>query len=203
MARDHAMSAKKETFAGLDRSVDEFRRWVLSDWKSPTTRALLAEFFVRCITSTDSESAEDWNYVDIEWADGTTLEVKCSAYLQPKREGKLVQTPPRFDIGKKIWAWSNRKGDWLPEPDEPRRWADIYVLCLEKETDPDSYNPLDLSQWEAFVIPTSRLDENFPDQKTVSVKRLLQEGFQPVGFDRLGPEIERIRQTVTANTAKN
>ena len=29
--------------------------------------------------STDSESAEDRNYVDIEWADGTTVEVKCDA----------------------------------------------------------------------------------------------------------------------------
>ena len=44
------MSANHETFAGLDRTVDEFRRWVLSDWKSPTTRALLSEYFVRCIT---------------------------------------------------------------------------------------------------------------------------------------------------------
>ena len=120
-----------------------------------------------------------------------------------QREGKLVRTSPSFDIGKKIWAWSNRKGDWLPEPDEPRRWADIYVLCLEKETDPGSYNPLDLSQWKAFVIPTSRLDEEFPDQKTVSVSRLLQEGFQPVGFDRLGHKIERVRQLVTASSAKS
>ena len=134
----------------------------------------LQEYFVRCITSTDSGLAEDWNYVDIEWADGTTVEVKCSAHLQPKREGKLVRMPPSFYIGKKIWAYSNRKGDWLPKPDEPKRWADIYVLCLEKETDPDSYNPLDLSQWEAFVIPTSKLDKEFPDQKTVSVSRLLQ-----------------------------
>lgn len=176
---------------------------MLSDRKSPTTRALPAEFFVRCIMSTDSESAEDWNFVDIEWADGTTVEVKCSAYLQPKREGNLVRTSPRFDNGKKIGAWSNRKGDWLPGPDRPRRWADIYVLCLDKETDPGSYNPLDLSQREAFAIPTSRLDKNFPDQKTVSVNRLMQEGFHSMGFDRLDPEIERIRQIATVSTAKN
>ena len=48
--------------------------------------------------STDGESAEDRNDVEIEWADGTTVEVKCPAYLQPKREGKLVRMPPRFDI---------------------------------------------------------------------------------------------------------
>ncbi len=196
------MSANQERFTGLDRSVDEFRRWVLSDWKSPTTRALLAEYFVRCATSTDSKLAKDWNYVDIELADGTTIEVKCSARLQPQRDEKLVRRPPRFDIGKKKCAWSCRECAWLPEPDEPRRWADIYVLCLEKGTDRDSYNPLDLSQWEVFVIPTSRLDEKFPDQKTVSVSRLLQEGFEPVGFDRLGSKIEQVRQVVAASSAK-
>ncbi|MDE0112076.1 MAG: hypothetical protein OXN84_07320 [Albidovulum sp.] len=89
----------------------------------------------------------------------------------------------------------------MRQPDEPRRWADIYVLCLEKETDPDSINPLDLSQWEYFVIPASRLDNEFPDRKTVSVDRLLREGFRPVGFDRLHSKIERVRQFVTANSA--
>ena len=196
------MSADQERFASLDRSVDEFRRWVLSDWKSPTIRGLLAEYFVRCATSTDSESAKDWNYVDIELADSTTIEVKCSAYLQPQGDEGLVRMSPRFNIGKKIWAWSNRGWNWLPKPDEPKRWADIYVLCLQKEKDPDVYKALDLSQWEAFVIPTSRLDEKFPDQKTVSVSRLLQEGFQPVGFDRLGSEIEQVRQVVTASSAR-
>ncbi|MDE0303566.1 MAG: hypothetical protein OXI87_01590 [Albidovulum sp.] len=104
---------------------------MLSNWKSPITRALLAEHFVRCATSTDGESAENWNYVDIELADSTTVEIKCSDHLQPNREGELVRTLPRFDVGKKIQGWSNRKGDWLRQPDEPRQWADIYVFCLE------------------------------------------------------------------------
>ena len=42
------MKIKHDEFVGLNRSVDEFRRWVLSDWNSPTTRALLAEYYVRC-----------------------------------------------------------------------------------------------------------------------------------------------------------
>ena len=139
--------------------------------------------------------------MDIKLGDGTTVEIKCSAHLQPKREGKLEPMPPKFDISKKTWAWSNRRGDWLPQPVAPVRWADIYVLCLEKETDPDSYNPLDLSQWEYFVIPTFRLNEEFPDQKTVPLCRLLQKRFRSVGFDRLRPEIERVRQLVPASSA--
>ncbi len=47
------MNMNQDEFVGLNRSVGEFRRWVLSDWKSPTTRALLAEYYVRCALGCD------------------------------------------------------------------------------------------------------------------------------------------------------
>ena len=191
---DHAMSRTNERFVGLDRSVDEFRRWALSDWRSPTTRGMLAEYFVRCATATDGRPAGDWNYVDIECSDGMTIEVKCSARLQPGKGGELVRRNPSFSIRQMTGAWSNREWAWLPKPDKPRRWADVYVLCLENETDPLKYDPLDLSQWEFFVIPTFRLDEKFGNQKSVSVSRLQQEDFRTVKFDILKSEIDRNRQ---------
>ncbi|MDE0046939.1 MAG: hypothetical protein OXU19_13940 [bacterium] len=178
-----------ETFVGIDRSVDNFRRWVLSDWKSPTTRALLAEYYVRIATGTDSEGADDFNYVDIVLEDGSTIEVKATALLQPARNNKLERSSAKFAIGKKSWAWDDRSWDWLPSPDAPKRWADCYVLCLENMDDPTRYDPLDLAQWEFFVIPTFTIDEVFGDQKSVTVGRLKQEGFCSVGFVDLAEEI--------------
>ena len=83
------MKANLDEIAGLDRSVDEFRRWVLSDWKSPTTRALLAEFYVRCALGLDSELARDWEHVDIILGSGRKIEIKASAHLQPGKGGVL------------------------------------------------------------------------------------------------------------------
>ncbi len=185
------MNRTNERFAGLNRSVHDFWRWALSDWTSPATRGMLAEYFVRCATATDGRPAKDWNYVDIECNDGMTVEVKCSACLQPGKGGKLVRSNPLFSIKQKTYAWSNREWDWLPKPGKPRRWADVYVLCLENETDRLNYDPLDLSQWEFFVIPTFRLDETFGNQNSVSVRRLQQEGFRTVPFDKLKSEIDR------------
>ena len=84
--------------------------------------------------------------------------------------------------------------DGLPNPPKTNRWTHVHVLCLEKETDRNKYNPLDLSEWEFFVIPTVKLDEFCGDQKSVSVGRLVQEGFQAVPFDEMKSETGRNRQ---------
>jgi len=91
------MKANLDEFIGLDRSVDEFRRWALSDWKSPTTRAQLAEYYVRCALGLDDEPIGDWEHVDI-YLGNDRIEVKASAHLQPARGGEMKRTSPRFDI---------------------------------------------------------------------------------------------------------
>ena len=73
--------------------------------------------------------------------------------------------------------------------ESPKRWADCYVLCLENAR--AAYNPLDLSQWEFFVLSTPVIDETFGRQKTVSVGRLRQKGFRPVAFGGLASEVSR------------
>ncbi|MCY4460760.1 MAG: hypothetical protein OXC26_10275 [Albidovulum sp.] len=188
------MNLSQDEFVGLNRSMDEFRRWVLSDWKSPTTRASLAEYYVRCALGRDNEPAQDWEYVDIVLEDGGKIEVKASAYLQPVRGRKLRLTSPRFDIKEKTLAWSSKLSDWK-RSEEPKRWADCYVFCLENMDDPATYNPLDLSQWEFFVVSTCRINETFGHQKSVAIGRLRQEGFRSVVFSGLGPEISRVLQS--------
>ena len=182
-----------DKFVGLNRSVDEFRRWVLSDWISPTTRGLLAEYYVRCALGRENELAQDWEYVDIVLEDGGKIEVKASAYLQPVPGGKPRRTSPRFDIKEKTWAWSSELSDWKQSA-RPKRWADCYVFCLENMDDPAAYDPLDLSQWEFFVLSTLKIDEVFGSQKSVAVGRLRQEGFRSVAFSGLGSEISRAMQ---------
>ena len=180
-----------DKFVGVNRSVDDFRRWVLSDWESPTTRALLAEYYVRCATGADSEPAGEWEYVDIILKDDTTIEVKCTAYLQPAGGAGLKRTNPGFDIEKKKYAWNTKSWQWEAESSAPRRRADCYVLCLENMKEPEAYNPLNLTQWEFFVVSKSRIDEMFGDQKTVTVGRLKQEGICSVSFDDLACAISR------------
>ena len=175
-------------FIGIEKYVDDFRRWALSDWTSASTRALLAEFYVRCAVGRENEPPPEWEYADIRMEDGTTIEVKCSAFLQPPAGSK--PTNPNFDIKKRRWAWDNEKWDWM-ESKETRRWADCYVFCLHSPMDWDVYNPLDISLWEFYVLSTLTINKVFNNQKTVSLNRLVHEGFKPIKFEALKVEINK------------
>lgn len=62
-----------------------------------------------------------------------------------------------------------------------RRQADVYVFALENCTIQDMVNPnpLDLSQWEFYVLPTSKLNERGA-QGTISLPLLAKLGARKV-----------------------
>ena len=62
-----------------------------------------------------------------------------------------------------------------------RRQADVYVFALENCTIQDmaNPNPLDLSQWEFYVLPTSKLNER-GTQGTISLPQLAKLGARRV-----------------------
>lgn len=184
---------KLDKFVGLNRTVDEFRRWALSDLRSPTSRGLLAECYVLCAPGLDSEPAQYWDNVDIVLKNGKTVEVKTSAHLQPEEDDSLVLQGPHFDITEKNWAWSDNLWDWQYSESQ-KRWADCFVFCLDNAEKRMEYDPLDVSQWEFFVLTTFKINETFGRQKTVSAERLRHEGFHAVAFSDLASEISRVMQ---------
>ncbi len=94
--------------------VDAFYAWALPEtMTSPTARGLLAEYLVRRAVGETTQPAEDWHYVDIECKNGLKIEVKCSAYLQPRKDNTLAKIgSPKFSISQKKGAWCNREWDW-------------------------------------------------------------------------------------------
>ena len=45
-----------------------------------------------------------------------------------------------------------------------RRSADVYVFCLFASTEPKVANPLDLKQWEFYILSTKVLNNCVPEQ---------------------------------------
>jgi len=175
-------------------SIDDFRQWALpKDVRSPRVRGLLAEYLVRRAVGEDAQPAEDWHYVDIECRNnGPKIEVKSAAYLQPYKDNGWKEIKnPKFSIAQKKNAWCNWTWDWKTST-HPKRWADIYVLCLEGEKEKDKYEPLDPAQWKFFVITTAQIDNLFGAQKSVAVGRLCAKGLKAVTYDRLQEKINDI-----------
>jgi len=50
------------------------------------------------------------------------------------------------------------------------------VFCVLKHIDQATLNPLDLSQWEFYVLSTAVLNKAVPGQKTISLRSLLDKG---------------------------
>ena len=64
---------------------------------------------------------------------------------------------------------------------QPVRQADVYVFAVLAHKDKTTVDPLDLSQWEFYVVPTAKLNKQCGDLKRLTLKRLLD----------LNPEITR------------
>ncbi len=82
-----------ERFVGLDATVADFWRWAFSDLRDNTTRGILAEFLVAKAVGDQRTLRIGWDNFDAQAPDGTTIEVKCSAFLQSwvqKRYSDLV-----------------------------------------------------------------------------------------------------------------
>ena len=75
--------------------------------------------------------------------------------------------------------------------DEPARHAEVYVFCLFATEDRDTADPLDLSQWTFFVLPTATLDTQVSEQATIGLNPLRALGAVEVPFDGIRNAVSR------------
>jgi hypothetical protein len=152
--------------AGFD--LIDFWQWSASDLVSNATRGILAEFLVAQALGLTKGVRAEWDSYDLQLENGLTIEVKSAAYLQSWAQTKL--SPISFGI-------APTKG-WDPKTNEydlvKKRQADLYVFCLLKTKVQNQLDPLDLDQWEFYVLPTKALNDACPNQKHIGLNRLLR-----------------------------
>ena len=151
-------------------TVADYWRWAHSDLNSNAERGKFAEFLVACSLGLKHEISQEWGAYDIHWVDGEDeikIEVKTSAYLQIWGQKKL--SSPSFST-RPSRKWNVKTNEYEAIT---RRQADVYVFCLENQKTQEGCNPnpLDLAQWEFYVLPTSVLNER-GSQGSVSLAQL-------------------------------
>lgn len=157
----------KGNLTGL--SLLDFWRWSTSDLVSNATRGVLTEFIVATALGISIEQPrEEWAAWDLTTPEGIKVEVKSAAYVQSWRQSRLSTIT--FNTPKTLaWDAETNRHDA-----EPRRQADVYVLALLSHRDKETISPLDLSQWEFFVLPTSVLDARKRSQHSITLPSLLE-----------------------------
>ncbi len=149
-------------------SLLDFWRWSTSDLVSNTMRGILAEYIVASALGLTDGIRIEWDAFDIVTSIGIKIKVKTSAYLQSWSHKKLSQI--RFSI-RQSYAWDPIATMFEAEA---KRSADIYVFCVLKHTDQNTLDPLDLDQWDFYILPASKLNKAFPTQKSIGLGSLLR-----------------------------
>lgn len=144
----------------------DFWKWSASDLLSNTWRGILAEYLVAQAIGIAEGAREEWAAYDLITPEGVKIEVKSSAYLQAWHQEKL--STPQFGIAPTL-AWDPTTASY---DTERRRQADIYVFCLLHHKERESVNPMDVSQWTFWVVPTAVLDRELGEQKSVGLGTL-------------------------------
>jgi hypothetical protein len=163
----------------LDFSLLDFWRWSVSDILSNATRGRFAEFVVATATQIEITNVRDeWNSFDLETPEKIKLEIKSSAYIQSWHQNKpstiSFKTKPAFFFDSLTGVQSLTK----------RRTADVYVFCLLHGTE-----PLNMNNWEFFVMATKELNEYHRSHHSIGLKSL-QNLTHSVTYDKLYEKIK-------------
>jgi len=145
----------------------DYWSWAYSDIVVNTNRGALAEFIVARAIGSEPSVRIDWAAYDLDTPSGIKVEVKSSAYLQSWHQTSISK--PIFSIRK--------AREWSPETnklnEELLRHSDVYVFCLlAYRGDKNLLDPMDLSQWEFYVVKTTEIDRIFSEQSTIGINRV-------------------------------
>jgi hypothetical protein len=178
----------------LPTALLSFWQWSASDVIGNTARGCLAEYIVAMALGQANGVRNDWREYDLSFG-RWKIEVKASAYLQSWFQKRLSK--PVFSI-RPARKWDPELGEFVGES---RRHADLYVFCLLDHTVKETLNPLDLSQWSFYILPTDRLtlNERYKNAKTIGLRSLFSLKPSIVQFGTLGKGIADVAsQLMTA-----
>lgn len=163
-----------EPFEDLDATVMDFWRFALSNLKMNNVRGYVAEFLTaRAVGATGARV--EWDAYDVLAPDGTTIEVKTSAYLQAWEQRDVSRIS--FS-GLKGRIWDTATGYTAEQTFN----ADVYVFAVQTATTHEEYDALSTSQWKFYVA-----------------SRVVLEGH---GYTSIGlPALERLAGPAIAYTA--
>lgn len=164
----------------------EFWRWAASDLLSNAMRGVLAEYIVANALGITGGVRTEWDAFDLRMENGTTIEVKSAAYLQSWHQNRLssisfgIQPTKGWDSSTNIVSA------------ERKRQADIYVFCVLNHKDQVTVNPINLDQWDFYILRAEVLNRECPIQKTISFNSLLRLGPVKAAYSEIASVVKRL-----------
>lgn len=171
--------------ADLGFALLDFWQWSVSDLVSNTTRGRLAEYIVARALGIPTDGVRDeWATFDLQTPSGIKVEVKSAAFVQSWHQRKLSAISFMTPLTR---AWDP---DTNQQSRDARRHADVYVFALLTHRDKRAIDPLNIAQWEFFVVPRKVLDARKRSQHSITLKSL-RELAMAVSYQHLWTAVEQ------------
>jgi hypothetical protein len=168
----------------LMAKLKHFWRWSASDLMSNASRCLLAKYLVaKALGLADGVRNESASF-DLETKGGIKIEVRS---FSPFQSGS--QERSNSSLGIRPTNSGNQATNKFNE--EIEHQADVYVLCVlgDREKEKDKVDPLNLDQWDFYVVKASLFIEEIPPQKTNGEAGLNEVSLIKVEYAELGARI--------------
>jgi len=166
----------------LPVTIGDFWAWSSSDVISNVTRGVLAEYIVGLaldVPEIKNGIREEWAAFDLCDPRGIDIEVKSAAYTQSWTQKDYSKITFKYP------ATQNWDADTNAVSNEKSRPAQVYVFALLAHKEQETLNPLDVSQWEFYVVPTVVLDRRKRSQSSITLKSLRDLHGDPLSFGKL------------------
>jgi hypothetical protein len=149
----------------LNHNLLSFWQCSSSNILSNALRGILAEYIVSIDIGCKQPVREEWDAYDLITPDGIKVEVKSSSYIQSWEQKSLSKIS--FGIQPtKILQTSNTYSE------EAKRQSDVYVFCVLNHKDKQTVDPLNMAQWDFYVLATRVLDEKVGKQKSITLSSM-------------------------------
>ena len=186
------IGTEKFTFNQQDLPFDVTEFWKFHYSNIYNQHDKIAEFIVsRALGITEPHNDLYWTLWDISYRD-KRIEVKETSYFHSFNEDGVVSKQRVFSIAK-------AHGDYDAEISGNKdfcRQNDVYVFCLNTGDTKASSNPLNLNNWEFYIVPTAFLNQHCGEQKTISLGRIRNFGFLPKRYDEIKAEVDLILNAI-------
>jgi len=182
-------------FKELDFSLKDFWQWAYSDIIGNTVRGVLAEYIVAKALGLTEKVRIEWDAFDLLTKTGLKIEVKSASYIQSWYQKNYSEI--RFSI-RKTKYWNEHTNI---QAQKSKRQSDIYIFCLLKHKVQETLNPLDLNQWDFYIMSTSVIDKEIGDSKQITLRKLISLNPIKSNFGNLKKNIELLEEELCGNFA--
>lgn len=147
---------------------------------------VIAEFLVEKALGIDkAQNTDYWTLYDILYRN-YRIEIKETSYYHPWNENGIVSKYRSFGITK-----ANSNYDIKDCENKFERQNDIYVFCLNTGNTKEESNPMNLNNWEFYIVPTSIINEKCGNNKTITLGKV-RKLTQKVSYDKIKENIDKI-----------